>query len=57
MLGHSFTCPDDLQYNRVYSMCDFDENVECGDRPVCNDWDEDCHEDTRPGPPDRAHFP
>merc|ERR1712002_729327 len=43
--GIHHMCKDDQQYNPKQNWCDYDENVTCGDRPVCDECDEDCHED------------
>jgi len=34
--------PEDLQYNVEGVMCDWDLRVDCGDRLVCDDCDENC---------------
>jgi len=37
--------PEDLQYNAEGVMCDWDARVDCGDRLVCDDCDENCEPD------------
>jgi len=36
------TCDGSLLYDDINVACDFPEYVNCGDRPVCGDCDEDC---------------
>ena len=46
-------CDKTLQYNPDSIQCDFDDRVDCGDRPICNSCDGDCHGDpTSPPAPD-----
>jgi len=42
--GTHFKCPDDQLFDLTYDGCNFPNLVDCGDRPVCGDCDEDCHD-------------
>jgi len=48
--GEHFICQDDFLFNLEYDGCDYPEYVNCGDRPVCGDCDEDCVYQTTPEP-------
>merc|ERR1711892_676041 len=48
--GEHVTCQDDFLFNTKYDGCDYPEEVECGDRPVCGDCDEDCEYQSTPAP-------
>jgi len=52
--GEHFTCPDDQLFDLVYEGCNFPDEVECGDRPICGPCDEDCVMQPTP-PPDCGH--
>lgn len=45
---NSETCPNgDWLFSEARGYCDYPETVDCGDRPLCNDDDEDCEERER----------
>jgi len=50
--GTHFLCDNNLQYNEKLVQCDWDDRVDCGDRPVCDECDADCHEDEEGGSQD-----
>jgi len=41
--GTHYTCDDDQLYDAKNHWCDFPENVDCHQRPICDDCDENCH--------------
>ena len=52
--GQHMMCRDDLQYNPDNIQCDFDDRVDCGDRQVCDNCDENCVEDEHGGGSDNG---
>jgi len=53
--GEHHTCPNDNQgkhmmYDLVYDGCNYIAQTDCGDRPDCDDCDENCVQPTTPGP-------
>jgi hypothetical protein len=47
--GQHLMCEGDLQYKAEKEWCDFPDNVQCGDRPLCDECDQDCVTEP-PGP-------
>lgn len=46
--GAHLTCEGNLLYDPVNVWCNYPEQVECGDRPICGPCDEDCQTTTVP---------
>ena len=38
------TCPNDWLFSEAHGYCDYPDVVDCGDREVCDDNDENCEE-------------
>jgi hypothetical protein len=55
--GEHLICRDDLVFNDVDILCDYPNRVDCGDRPVCDECDNNCVEPTTASPtvPDCGH--
>jgi len=55
-VGEHLMCGPGLYYEVDDVACDYPENVDCGDRPVCDDCDENCFTPTAgtPGGPSTA---
>lgn len=54
-IAEPVTCPkasngEQEFYNAEEVYCDYQDRVDCGDRPVCDENDEGCHEVTTPPP-------
>lgn len=43
--GTHFLCGTGLVYEYTKVQCDFPDRVKCGDRPICDNCDENCHPD------------
>jgi len=52
--GDHFTCDEGLFYDPINVWCNFPEYVDCGDRPICNDCDEDCTNQSTLPPPEQC---
>ena len=48
--GEHLLCQDNFLFNLAYDGCDYPEEVDCGDRPICGDCDEDCEYQSTPTP-------
>jgi hypothetical protein len=42
--GAHYKCDNEMLFDTVYNGCNFPNLVDCGNRPVCGDCDEDCHD-------------
>merc|ERR1711892_1487116 len=49
--GDHHKCPSEQLFDIVWNGCNFPNLVDCGDRPVCGDCDEDCHGNDAGGEP------
>jgi len=53
--GEHHLCEDDLVYDVDHVWCDYPDRVECGERPVCDECDNNCQEaSTTPKPCDHT---
>jgi hypothetical protein len=48
--GEHMLCPEGQLYDPVNVWCNWNYNVDCGDRPICGACDTDCEETTTRGP-------
>ena len=55
--GDHLICRDNLLFNDIDVQCDYPDRVDCGDRPICDDCDENCEQASTPAPtsPDCGH--
>merc|ERR1712200_70586 len=56
--GTQFTCDGEQLWDAEKHWCDLPQNVNCHQRPICDDCDENCHfpPTTTPGPNDCSQY-
>jgi len=53
--GEHLTCRDNLLFEPNKIWCDYPANVDCGDRPICDDCDENCETPPTKPPSECTH--
>jgi len=54
-IGEHMICPEGQLYNPIKIWCDWRENINCGDRPICGECDADCETRTTYAPETCKH--